>query len=365
MHYLSYTSQRPSHFTQPYALPGDSIVPVPAVQVLTLAGETAAGSDGDVRAASNALVKLPVIPNQIAFGGGFGDGGGFTVPADSAWSRDSRHVHFTFLTRASKALYLVEAGLDGTPRVLAADSAKTWVETSPQDPPSWYVTEDGNDVLWWSERDGWAELYRLGHEGQLKNRITTGAWPVGAGRHVAGKVKPLYFPARRPGAGPVPVLRAPVSRQLRRHRPHAAHPGRCRSSYRVLAQRRVFPGHTVPRRRAPHHAAQSRARWEGRSQGGTGRPFTAQGGGVDPGRGVYRQGARRDHRSLRRDVQAVEFRLDRELSGHRPHLPGPPGRQRRRLPFQYGRRGSSAGRAGLHRAQDRPPGHSAALESLP
>ena len=196
MHYLSYTSQRPSHFTQPYALPGDSIVPVPAVQVLTLAGETAAGSDGDVRVASNALVKLPVIPNQIAFGGGFGDGGGFTVPADSAWSRDSRHVHFTFLTRASKALYLVEAGLDGTPRVLAADSAKTWVETSPQDPPSWYVTEDGNDVLWWSERDGWAELYRLGHEGQLKNRITTGAWPVGAVRHVDEKLKQIYFTAR-------------------------------------------------------------------------------------------------------------------------------------------------------------------------
>ena len=36
MHYISYTSQRPRHFSQPYALPGDTTVPLPSVHILTL-----------------------------------------------------------------------------------------------------------------------------------------------------------------------------------------------------------------------------------------------------------------------------------------------------------------------------------------
>ncbi|MBI2537788.1 MAG: prolyl oligopeptidase family serine peptidase, partial [Gemmatimonadetes bacterium] len=103
---------------------------------------------------------------------------------------------FTFLTRASKALYLVEADpTTGDAKVLAVDSAKTWVETSPQDPPSWYVTEDG-EVIWWSERDGWAHLYRMAQGGTLRNQITQGAWPVGAVRHVDETAKQIYVTAR-------------------------------------------------------------------------------------------------------------------------------------------------------------------------
>ena len=98
-------------------------------------------------------------------GGGGGFGGG---SADSTWSGDGRHVNFTVLTRASKALYLMDAdAASGEARVLAKDSARTWVETSPQDPPSWYVTNDDNDVIWWSERDGWAHLYHFDRAGQL------------------------------------------------------------------------------------------------------------------------------------------------------------------------------------------------------
>ena len=34
------------------------------------------------------------------------------------------------------------------------------------------------DLLWWSERDGWAHVYRYGSDGTLKNRLTEGAWHV-------------------------------------------------------------------------------------------------------------------------------------------------------------------------------------------
>ena len=33
--------------------------------------------------------------------------------------------------------------------------------------------------LWWSERDGWAHLYRYGPDGTLRNRLTEGPWHVG------------------------------------------------------------------------------------------------------------------------------------------------------------------------------------------
>ena len=34
------------------------------------------------------------------------------------------------------------------------------------------------DLIWWSERDGWAHIYRYGSDGTLKNRLTEGPWHV-------------------------------------------------------------------------------------------------------------------------------------------------------------------------------------------
>lgn len=127
MPYISYTSQRPRMFTQPYALPGDTIVPKPAVVVI------------DVQSRQAVKVQLPVQPSQLSLGG---------TPRDSLWTADAQHLHFTYQTRASKTLVLMEAdAATGAARVLAADSARTFVETSPQDPPSWYTTRDGQDII--------------------------------------------------------------------------------------------------------------------------------------------------------------------------------------------------------------------------
>ena len=193
MHYISYTAQRPRHFSQPYALPGDTAVPLPGIHILTLPPSlvTAGGTNGPTGKrsvpASNVTVPFPVRPSQVQLGGG----------ADSTWNKVSNRIAFTFLTRASKALYLMEAEAEsGASRVLVGDSARTWVELSPRDPPSWYVTEDGADIFWWSERDGWAHLYRLDRTGGVKNRVTSGPWAVGAVRHVDETARQIYFTAR-------------------------------------------------------------------------------------------------------------------------------------------------------------------------
>jgi dipeptidyl aminopeptidase/acylaminoacyl peptidase len=174
MPYISYTPQRPRLFTQPYALPGDSIVPVPNIYVI------------DVATKKSVPMKIAPVPNQLQLGGS---------PLDSLWADNNRHIHFDFLTRGSKAHFLMEGDAEtGAIRILAADSAKTWVETIPGGRPSWMVTSDEADVIWWSERDGWAHLYRVDNKtGQLKNQITSGTWYVAEVLYVDQVRKLIYF----------------------------------------------------------------------------------------------------------------------------------------------------------------------------
>ncbi|MGH7468751.1 MAG: DPP IV N-terminal domain-containing protein [Longimicrobiales bacterium] len=177
MPYITYTPQRPRHYSQPYALPGDSIVPQPNIHII------------DIASKKNTPLKLTPRPNQLQLGGS---------PLDSMWTRDSKKINFSYLTRGSKGLYLVEADAEtGATRILAADSARTWVETNPQGRPSWMVTDDGLDAIWWSERDGWPHLYRVdARTGKLKNQITSGAWSAGDVHYVDQTRKLIYFTGR-------------------------------------------------------------------------------------------------------------------------------------------------------------------------
>jgi dipeptidyl-peptidase-4 len=177
MPYISYTSQRPRMFTQPYALPGDTAVPVPSAYLLDRVAKT------------NVKVQLPFNVAQLSLGGSL---------RDSVWTASSNQVNLSAITRASKSAYLwsVDAST-GAVRLLARDTTKTYVETSPPtDPVSWHVSDDGQDVIWWSERDGWGHLWRHGADGKVKNQITSGPWQVGKVVHVDDKLKQIWFTAR-------------------------------------------------------------------------------------------------------------------------------------------------------------------------
>src|SRR5687768_1137000 len=177
MHYISYTPQRPRHFSQPYALPGDTVIPKPTIHII------------DVQTKRNIPLRLTPVPAQLQLGGS---------PLDSMWSKDSKRINFSYLTRGSKGLYLFEADAEsGAVRMIAGDSAKTWVETNPQGRPSWMVTDDGADAIWWSERDGFPHLWRVdARTGRIKNQITSGAWAVGDVHYVDQARRQIYFTGR-------------------------------------------------------------------------------------------------------------------------------------------------------------------------
>ncbi len=176
MPYVSYTSQRPRMFTQPYALPGDSIVPTPHFYVI------------DVAAKKSTKVDVPVRFNLANIGGSL---------RDSTWTSGSDKAYISGLARASKATYLVEVdAATGKGTLIARDTGKTYVEiASPRDPESWQVLKSG-EVVWWSERDGYGHLWLLNRDGTVKRQITSGTWQVGAVQHVDEVTRTVWFTAR-------------------------------------------------------------------------------------------------------------------------------------------------------------------------
>ncbi|HVZ76343.1 MAG TPA: DPP IV N-terminal domain-containing protein [Gemmatimonadaceae bacterium] len=176
LYYISATPQRPKVYSQPYALPGDSIIPLPEAYVI------------DVASKSVTKVNVPVRPLNLFIGGS---------ARDSAWADDSRHFYLSYYTRANKADGLLEGdATTGATTTLVHEESKTYIEMgNPVDRIGWHVTKDGQ-VFWWSERDGWGHIYRIGHDGKVINQVTSGPWQVGTIQYVDESLKQVYFTAR-------------------------------------------------------------------------------------------------------------------------------------------------------------------------
>lgn len=96
------------------------------------------------------------------------------APRRQLWlSEDSNELHFWRRSRDQHKVDVVVANATtGDVRVLIEERLNTYVEhQTPERLAS-------GDLLWWSERDGWAHLYRYGPDGALKGRLTEGPWHV-------------------------------------------------------------------------------------------------------------------------------------------------------------------------------------------
>lgn len=57
------------------------------------------------------------------------------------------------------------------------------------------VLNEGNDIIWWSERTGWGQLYLYDGEGNLKNQITDGYFVTGNVERIDTAGRIIYFEA--------------------------------------------------------------------------------------------------------------------------------------------------------------------------
>ena len=98
------------------------------------------------------------------------------------WSEDGERIYYIFAERADKALRLIEIDArTGTCRAILREEGPTHVEAnlSLGGRPNVRILPGRNELIWFSQADGWGHLYlRDMRTGEPKSRITAGPWVV-------------------------------------------------------------------------------------------------------------------------------------------------------------------------------------------
>ncbi|MGH7688011.1 MAG: prolyl oligopeptidase family serine peptidase, partial [Gemmatimonadaceae bacterium] len=106
-----------------------------------------------------------------------------SVVKDVKWDPTSEHWFMTFGHRGYHQLDLLDVNpATGQARTVLTEKSRTFVETNLASGgvPDWRPLSHGHEVIWFSERDGWAHLYLYNAQtGAMEHRITSGAWTVG------------------------------------------------------------------------------------------------------------------------------------------------------------------------------------------
>jgi dipeptidyl aminopeptidase/acylaminoacyl peptidase len=122
--------------------------------------------------------RMGIFNDPSSGGGGgffrFGGGGGSDEPRITKWLSDNPdELLFYRRSRDQHRIDVMAADPEtGAVRVIIEERLNTYVEH--QTPRRL----DNGDLLWWSERDGWAHIYRYGADGTEKSRLTEGPWHV-------------------------------------------------------------------------------------------------------------------------------------------------------------------------------------------
>jgi dipeptidyl-peptidase 4 len=184
MHLLEMAVGRPRLHSWPYALPGDTIVPLHEWLVVDVAGRRVAPlqAPADQQRTSSCCGRLR------------GDAIG-----DTEWSRDGRYVAYASVSRDYRDVVLRVADAEtGAVRTVLQERGEPFFEASGggRGVPNWRVLHERNEVIWYSQRDGYGHLYLYDLQtGTLKNRITSGEWMVVDVVHVDEAGGWVYFTA--------------------------------------------------------------------------------------------------------------------------------------------------------------------------
>ena len=106
-------------------------------------------------------------------------------------SETSDKLHFTRMNRDMHNVDVCVANPEnGDVKVIIEERLNTYIETRPVE-----LLPGGQEIIWWSERDGWAHFYLFGADGKLKNQITSGPFHCERLEGVDEKNRILYFTA--------------------------------------------------------------------------------------------------------------------------------------------------------------------------
>ncbi|MGH8436989.1 MAG: DPP IV N-terminal domain-containing protein [Pseudomonas sp.] len=127
---------------------------------------------------------------------------------DVEWFPDATQLAFVSSSRDHKeAIFRVANATTGQVRTLFQERSRTQFQSGFAEigSPNWRVLHASREVLWWSQRDGWAHLYLYDlNSGALKQQVTSGAWNVAEVLNIDEKRRLLHFTGvgREPGRDP-------------------------------------------------------------------------------------------------------------------------------------------------------------------
>lgn len=123
---------------------------------------------------------------------------------DFAWRKDSSAFTFNYNQRGHQTFSVISVdATTGNARDVIVETSSTFIEYTALNPDQFgtgkfyrHDMEDGKEIIWLSERDGWAHLYLYdGTTGKVKNQITHGDWVVRGVDRVDEQHRQIYFEA--------------------------------------------------------------------------------------------------------------------------------------------------------------------------
>jgi len=144
--------------------------------------------------ASHKMTRLKMPPDQhrstlcddVACSGATWD--------DVEWSPDTKHLAFVSTSRDHKQEWLrVADTVTGEVREVMGETTPKFYESG-NGKVNWHYLPASNEILWFSERDNWGNLYLYDlATGKLKNQITHGEGNVTQVLRVDEKTRTIYF----------------------------------------------------------------------------------------------------------------------------------------------------------------------------
>src|SRR5262249_41774465 len=181
----------PTLETYRYAMPGETSIPQPQIEVFDLASKARVKVKAD---------RFPDQSLQIA-----------SAPTtaldrekdktEPKWAADGSDK--LFLIRSSRDLHKFDLCLadarTGDVTTVIEERLNVYIETKPIQ-----LLNNGQEILWWSERDGWGHYYLYGANGALKRQVTSGEFVSDAIVSVDDKARSIVMTAAGREAGEDP-----------------------------------------------------------------------------------------------------------------------------------------------------------------
>ncbi len=194
----SLASPRPILEAYPYQLPGEDVMPGSQLEILDVASKQLV-----VVQAKNfpeqqlRIADAPQLERdreeQRQEQEGTQEGGQMPVTRVSPrWISDtSDKLYFTSTNRDFRKVDVCVANTStGASKPLIEERSNVWLSVKPL-----RLTGNGQELIWWSERDGWGHFYLFDATGKLKNQITGGEYVTDQIISLDEKSRALYFTA--------------------------------------------------------------------------------------------------------------------------------------------------------------------------